>query len=385
MRRLILCALLLVCGYATCPAQGIYVDSDTVEGQLLQEIDAQPDMAKKLQLLERFAREFPNHEAVVWVLSHLQSAALENKDYDRVLELATRILSVDPDDLASAHNALRAVEAKGETEFIQRWAKQTSVIARRVMKSKPPDDPESEADWKAKVEFAKQVEVYTEYSLYFAALQAQDARKKSELIEALEQRNPKSEYLAHMRTSQAVVVRQVDAEEAVRSAEASFEKGEYNIDQLFMVSAHYMRRGTDPEKVVAYGTKLLEMMPDAAKPDGMSDPDWEARRTDILGQTNWMVGLIHSTQERFGLADKFLRASLEHIRTNNDMVAGALYHLGYANYRLAEAGDRVRIHEAVKFTFECSKIQSAVQAQAAENLKSMKAEYALPDELMPKD
>jgi hypothetical protein len=64
------------------------------------------------------------------------------------------------------------------------------------------------------------------------------------------------------------------------------------------------------------------------------------------------------------------------------MVAGALYHLGYVNYKMAEAGDRVRIHDAVRFTTECSKMTSAVQAQATENLKAMKAEYGLSEDIL---
>jgi hypothetical protein len=36
----------------------------------------------------------------------------------------------------------------------------------------------------------------------------------------------------------------------------------------------------------------------------------------------------------------------------------------------------------VKYTTECTKVQSAVQAQAAENLKAMKAEYGLSDDIL---
>ena len=186
-----------------------------------------------------------------------------------------------------------------------------------------------------------------------------------------------------MRTSQAVVVRQVDVEEAVRSAEAAFEKDQWNIDQLFMVATYHMQRRTSPEKVVSYGVKLLELIDGAAKPADISDENWDARKHEIMGQTNWMVGLIFSTQEKYALADKYLREALKDIK-NQDMVAGALYHLGYVNYRIAESGDRIRIHDAVKFTSDCARLPSAVQAQAAENLKSMKSEYALPDEMIPR-
>ena len=373
--RMLLLALLCTAAFG----QRLLVESDTIEGQLLQQIDAEQDAAKRLPLLERFAKEYPNHEAVTWVLAHLQAHAFQTKDYTRVLQLAIRILSLDPDDVSAAHNALRAVEAKGDPELIRRWSQQTSLIARRVQKSKEPEDPEELADWKARVEFARQVDLYSEYSLSFAALSAADGKARADLIRALENRNPKSEYLAQMRTSQATVARQVDVEEAVRAFEESYVQGSYSVDQLFMAATYYMQKRTAPDKVVTYGLKLLDLIDQAPRPQEYSEETWAARRKEMLGQTHWMVGLIFSTQERFQPADKHLREAMKYIRDRQDMAAGALYHLGYVNYRMAEGGDRVRIHDAVRFTFECSRIQSAVQMQAQENLKSMRAEYALPD------
>ena len=112
------------------------------------------------------------------------------------------------------------------------------------MQLKRPEygDNDEVTEWKQRVDFARQVEQYTEYSLYFASLQTKDTKTKSNLIEALEQRNPTSEYLAQMRTSQTTVVRQVDIEEAVASAEAQFQKGEWDEDLLLMVTTHYMQK-----------------------------------------------------------------------------------------------------------------------------------------------
>jgi tetratricopeptide (TPR) repeat protein len=376
--RIALIAVLVSMGAS---GQRLVVESDTVEGLLLQQIDAEENADKKLILLEKFAKDYPNHEAITWVLAHLQSVALKNKNFDRVLELAIRILGTDPDDVAAAHNALRAVEQRADVELIKRWAALTSTTARRVFKSKTPEDPEEVEDWKARVEFARQVETYTEYALYHAAVTSKDSRTRSELVETLEQRNPKSEYLAQMRTSEAAVVRQVDVEEAVRSVEEAYRAGKYHVDQLYMAAAYYMQRRTSPEKVITYGTKVLDLLENGSRPEEMSEADWARRRQELVGQTNWMVGLIYSTQERFAQADKHLRAALTQI-SDNDMVAGALYHLGYVNYKMAESGDRIRIHDAVRFTTECAKISSAVQAQATENLKAMKAEYGLTDEIL---
>jgi hypothetical protein len=376
----ILFVALLVLFAPAAVSQRLVIEVTTLEGQLLQTIDAEQDAAKKLVLLEDFAKKFPNHEAVTWVLSHIQQHYLGAKQYDKVLEAGIKILSIDPTELSAAHNCLKAAEGIKDLKLVKLWSSQASQLARRNMQSKKPEfgDDNDVAEWKQKVEYARQVEQYTEYALYFASLQSKDPKVKSNLIETLEQRNPMSEYLAQMRTAHTTVVRQVDIEEAVAAAENQFSKGEYNVDLLHMVATHLMQKRRDPEKVINYSLKLLDMLAAGSKPEEVSDAEWQQKQVNMIGTSHWMVGLLYSTQNQFKLADKHLRTALPYLK-NSDMLAGAYYHLGFVNYQIAEAGERIRIHDAIKFTKECININSAVQYQATENLKAMKAEYGLQD------
>src|SRR6185295_12052781 len=309
-------------------SQKLVIEVDTQEGQLLQQIDSETTPAKKLAMLEEFSKLFPNHEAINWVLGQMQLSYVSAGQYEKVLETGTRLLGLDPDDVSAAHSCLKAAEAKKDVDLIRRWSDQTSQIARKVRQLKKPEDPDEVDDWKQKVEYAKQVEQYTEYALYFAALQTKDTTVKAKLIDNLEQKNPTSEYLAQLRTSQTAVVRQVDIEEAVAAAEAAFKKGEYNIDSLMMAANHLMAKRRDPDKVIAYTNKLVEMLNAGAKPADVNEADWDRKRRQMLGTANWMMGLLYSTQERFGQADRALRQALPNLKSS-DMIAGALYHLGY--------------------------------------------------------
>ena len=178
MSRILLVVLACALSSATMFGQKLLIEIDTQEGQLLQQIDNEKDAAKKFFLLEQFAAQFPNHEAATWVLSHIQQQHLENKNYDKVFETGSKILSIDPLELSAAHNCLRAAEAKKELPLIRLWSSQTSKVAHRVMQLKRPEygDDEEIAVWKQKIEYARQVEQYTEYSLYFASIQTQDTR-----------------------------------------------------------------------------------------------------------------------------------------------------------------------------------------------------------------
>jgi tetratricopeptide (TPR) repeat protein len=377
MKKVLRAAMLslLVCVLA--PAQKLFVESDTQEGQLLQQIDAEENAAKKLALLETFAKRYPNHEAITWVFGQLQTSYLAQKEYDKVLAAATKILSLDPDDVSAAFNGLKATEAKEDVDLMRKWADLTAQIAKKAKQSKAPEDPDEVADWKQKVSFAKEVEQYTEYAIYHAAILANDLKLKAKLMENLEQKNPTSEYLAQLRTSQTAVVRQVDVEEAVAAAELDFRKGLYNEEALMMAATYLMQRRREPEKVITYSSKVVEVLNSKPKPPEISDAEWDRKKRNTLATAYWMMGLLYSTSERYQSADRALRSALPLLK-NSDMLAGALYHLGYVNYRLAEAGERIRIHEAVKYTSECMAISSAVQQQCTDNLKSMKAEYNLP-------
>src|SRR2546421_10287524 len=75
--------LLLLLGSAAF-AQKLLIEADTQEGQMLQQIDAEQNEAKKQGLLEQFSKAFPNHEAMTWVLGQIQSYQVTQKNWDRV-------------------------------------------------------------------------------------------------------------------------------------------------------------------------------------------------------------------------------------------------------------------------------------------------------------
>jgi tetratricopeptide (TPR) repeat protein len=376
VRSSLLLVLMLTVVY-TVRAQKLTVESDTYEGQLLQQVDAEQSDAKKQELLERFAKSFPNHEAMPWVLTQIQSYQVAQKNWERVLTVGTQILSLDATEVAAAHNCLRAAEALGDLKLIRLWSDQTSKLARDVQHLPKPDDPTEVDDWKQKSEYAVQVDQYAEYALYAAALKQRDAKAKSQLIEQLESRNPASEYLALLRTSQSQALLQVDMDKAVAAADSDFIKGIYNDGLLLTAATHYMNKRIHPDRVIAYSNKVIELVTSRRKPDDLTDAEWEKKKCSMLSLAHWMAGLLYSTQGQYGHADRHLRAALPMLN-NPEMLAGALYHLGHANYQLAEAGERIRIHDAVRFTAQCAGINSLVQQQAAQNLHRMKAEYNLP-------
>src|SRR5262249_15714819 len=149
----------------------------------------------KLALMEQFAGQFPQHEAAGWIYEQMQAAYIKAQNVDKALEVSAKLLAIPPDCPEAAHQALKAAEMKKDAGLIKKWSEQAAQEAQKVATSPQPKDEDEVAAWKRRVDYSKQVGKYAEYSLYAAALQINDPAQKIELLEALEQRNPQSEYL----------------------------------------------------------------------------------------------------------------------------------------------------------------------------------------------
>jgi tetratricopeptide (TPR) repeat protein len=353
------------------------VNAETPEGALLQQIGQESDAAKKTALMEEFATKFQKHEGTGWVLQQLLGAYSKGNQFDKTIETGEKLLALDPDDVETAHQNLKAAEGKKDLDGIVKWSGRTAEIAPRVSASPQPKDEEEVEFWKHRVDFAKQVVAYTEYSLYNAALTSQDGRKKIQLLETLQQRNPKNAYAAGIPAMIFTTYRQLgDNEKAVATAEQILATDQSSEDMLLLVAFHYLQKNQQPEKVLTYSAKLVEVMASKPKPDGIAEADWTARKNQLTGLGHYMVGSVQMTQSKFAPADETLRKALPLVESNADMKAETLFNLALANFKLGESTKNTqRILDAIKYNEQCAAIKSRFQAKAAQNLKVIRAQY----------
>lgn len=372
-------ALLLAAAPAPAQRHRFTINTETPEGQLLQQIGEQEDPAKKLALLEKFTVEYPKHEATPWAYAQIVTVAAKLNQFDKALEAGEKLLATDPEDLETAHAALKAAEAKKDPATLIQWAGKVSAAARKVAAKPKPKEEDEVEDWKTAVDFAKQLDVYTEYSLYAAALQATDVNQRITLIEALEKQNPESQYLPQIANLRFIAYVQAGQnDKAVALAEKILEKDQSNEDMLLAVADSYRVQKKAPEKVLAYCAKALELVATKPKPEGVTDQSWETRKKQLSGRAHYLAGLTHVTQNRWGDADRELRAALDGIADSEAMTAEALFYLGLANFRLGERDcEPQRILDAVNFTKRAAAIKGPYQAPARQNLKAFQTKCAL--------
>lgn len=377
MKTLAQFAILVVCALPVfAQRKAPDINAETPEGALLQKIGQELDEKAKLGLMEQFVSQYGKHDSVGWVYGQMQPLYLKNSQWDKAIDVGEKILAADPADIEITHNCLKAAEAKKDPGLIVKWADITSAAARKAAAAPKPNDEEAEA-WKKAVEYAKQVDTYTEYSVYAQALQTTDPKKRLDLFQSLEKRNPDSQYLASSQTQIFQLLQQTgQKDKAAALGEKILQKDPMNDDILLVVAGYYYEGNKDKAKALGYAQKLAEVAPARPKPEGVSDDDWNNRRVLKIGIANWMAGVIYSNEGKWAEADKALRAALPNLKGNNDLQAETLFHLGLANFKMGDAKtNKQRILDALRFNQQCAAIKSGFQAQANKNIAAIKSQY----------
>lgn len=346
-------------------------DPDTAEGLLIEHIQQERDPAEKLHYMEQFAAQFPSHPAAAWVYDQLQPALYDAKDYEAALRIGARRLAIEADNLDAAKIALRSAEALHQPEPMIEWSAKVWQLASVVAAQRGPaaDD-------------AKQTQTYADFCAYTAALQLTDPKAKLAAIQQIEHRNPSSEYLRAAPVVYYEIYHQLgDEEKAGAMAQRALSTDPENVEMLIAAADYQFRKGTarSLQEALTDSAKAVEFLQKKPRPASWSEADWEAKKAQMLGLAYFVGGMSASTLNNFPKADSMLRAALPLIRQSEAREATALYHLGMANYRLAEAGkDRTRPVDAIKFLRRCAAMKSPYQDQAAKYVESIRSEYSLP-------
>ncbi len=350
-------------------AKPVY-DPETKDGLLIQHIQQENDPVEKLRYMEQFATQYPSHPAVAWVYDQLQPAYYQYKEWDEAMRVGALRLALEPENLEAAKIALRSADAKHDTNDVIKWSDRVWQVAKAV-----------EEKGGATAADAKQTRDYAEFCLYSTAMAARDPKVKLELLEHLEKQMPTSKYRSGLTQEYFRIYRELgDEAKSIELAEKGLESDPKNVDML-MFLAEIQFRKNDPKAralVLQYTSRTLQALEKTERPASISQQEWEKKKEQMLGMANYMGGLSSSLNNNFKAADSMLRAALPYIKDNDSQAAALFYHLGMANYRLAEAGgDRSRPVDALKFMKRCAAIKSPFQEQAIRNVESIKNEYSL--------
>lgn len=302
--------------------------------------------------------------------AQLQSGYLSSKDYDKAIDAGEKGLAQDPANLGFAYNNLKASEGKKDAEGIRKWATESSRIARGIVQNAKNDD-----EGKRQADYARQVDVYTEYSLFAAATQSTAPADVINLFTALEQQNPKSQYLERAAGPYLHALQQGGrASEAGPAAERILVNNP-DCDDALLIAADYSLNRKENAKAAEHAGKLVEVLNAQKKPDGVADADWEKQKNTKLGLAHWYAGIAYSGESKFAEADKSLRQAVPLIEGNNQYLGVALFNLGLADYKLAKSSrNKALLQDALNFSQRAAAIKGPFQNQAAANVRVIRTE-----------
>ena len=347
---------------------------DSQEDQFIELIGLQSDSVKKLALIEQFTERYPGHPAVSWAYEQLQEAAFHAGQWDKALAFGAKLAQLNPEDIDAAQMNFKAAEAKGDRAQAKLWSDNVSRIAQRVLVSPPPKDADELEGWNKRIAIASQYAAQDEYALYKKALEAGDPKQQIKLLDQLLARNPSTAYLPQALVGYLNAYRALgDTKNALLTAEAILKSDRDNEDALLISAQACLQRGSNPDTVLAYSTRILDLMRTKKKPGSVRQEDWDKKRIIYSGTAYWMAGNIHVKQNQFAQADTALRAALPLLTESGQPVASVLFYLGWVNYKLEHFG------EASRFFQHCMSIDSEFREQAAKNLNVMRSEHRLQD------
>jgi tetratricopeptide (TPR) repeat protein len=350
--------------------QNFVFNPATPEGQILQNLGQETDDARKITLAQDFLAKYPKHEAAGWVAAQLESGLLAQKDYDKVLEVADMAYANGP-DMDAAYFALKAAVAKNDVEQTKKWSARTSEAARKITGSgKPPADD----DAKHELDYAKEVDAYSEYALYVVALKAQP-KEQVDLVDTLIKQNPKSQYLPLVSGTYFSALEKSGEGGKTCGAAERMSAGASKNAEAMLVAANCSMTAQKGAGMVTYGSKALEAIGSRSKEEGMSDAEWAAKKENIIGNANWFIGVGYSLEGKYGPANKSLHAALPLLKGNEQYRGMCLFYLGLANYSLGKGiGDRGQMRQGLQFFQQAAAIANPMQDQASRNAKLVLAE-----------
>ena len=212
--------------------------------------------------------------------------------------------------------------------------------------------------------------------MFAAALQSTSNPDTVALVDAMIQRNPKSQYIPQVTTKYIAAV-QGSAPDKLGAAADRLAALDPNNEDVLLVVANSAMTSKQMDKAIASATRLTEMLKDKPKPENYSDADWEKRKGVLLGRAYWIAGMGYATQNKLPQADQNLRAALPHLKGDDALMQTALFNLGLANYKMAQGGKKALAADAARFNDQAAAIRGPYTAQAAKNAKVIRTEFGL--------
>lgn len=278
---------------------------------------------------------------------------------------------VRADELEDSYTKLKAAVASKDADAVKTDGAEAFKLAEVLVNAPQPSEADQVENWKQRVEYGREVVAYTEYALSYVA--TQDPAKAIDLVNTLLAQNPKSKYL-DMACTQAYLAalgkggtaKQI---EGMTKVVAGVPDNEVALAALAEGLAN-----RNANSALNYANKLVAVLKTKAKPEGISEAEWDKAKTTWLATGYYISGAIYGGKSSWLECDREMKAALPLIHDNTRL--GVVYfYLGLANYQLGKITmDRPRIQAGLKYSQQAAAIPGPMKDQASHNVLAIQNE-----------
>ena len=267
-------------------------------------------------------------------------------------------------DLNETFNGLKDAVEKKDAAQVKTLAGQTSKEAKELMKEADPGGGGTEA-WKARQQFAKDADDYSAYSL--AATGMQVPASIVDLTDTLIAQDPKSKHIDTVAPYYLQALGKQGAAKANAGAQKILAGRPENEDALLQLA------NGNPQ----YANKLVQVMRTKAKPEGVSDADWERRKSSMIINGTYAGAVGPCARNAWAECDRAMKAA-EPVLKGSAMAGTMYFYLGAANYQLGLlTQDKAKRLAGLNYTKQAAGMPGPSQGQAAQNVGLMARELGV--------
>ena len=337
----------------------------------ITEINGATDPAQKLALIDKFLSTLGQGDMAILADDLYVTYYLAQKNYEKAFEYGDKLFALDPDNFSNAVNMVRAASEKGDTDKLMAYGEKVPGILERFKSSAAPSGMEGD-NWErqktATLDSNKDNILYIQQAMFLGVYRTANAAKRAAMLSHFAELFPDSPY-----TNQALGVAATSYQQAqnvpkmLEVANGVLSKDPNNIGMLLLLSDYYSEKGEQLDKAEAWAKNAIALLGTAAKPQGVTDEQWQQ-------QVSLQKGLALSSLGQVNIQKKDNAQAVENFKAASPLLKADDGSYGRNQYRLGFALLNLKRNAEAKDAFaQSASVNSAYRALAQAKLKTFDA------------